>query len=121
MAAIAAIKRGIYLAGRIDKKYNINKIFIDKYVPPGYRKSLYKIVDIAGTLGGEYGIVRFIESLYAPDSPGNDIGIPTQRNGFKASSQSKARSRQTSRYSRWCKPRYQSRYKSGRSRFSTNR
>ncbi len=71
MALLPAIKRGLQIAGRIDKKYNINKIFIDKYAPPHLRKSLNKIVDIGGTLGGGYGIVRFLESLYAPQSPGN--------------------------------------------------
>ncbi len=71
MALLPVVKRGLQIAGRIDQKYNINKIFIQKYVPPGYRKTANKIVDIAGTLGGGYGIVRYLESLYADDSPGN--------------------------------------------------
>ncbi len=69
MTILAGIKRGINLAGKIDKKYNLNKIFIQKYVPPGYRKTANKLVDIAGMVGGGYGIYN---AFIAPDSPGNN-------------------------------------------------
>ncbi len=52
MVAIGrAVRTGLRIAGKIDRKYNINKIFIDKYVPPGYRKLARTAVD-AGGLGG---------------------------------------------------------------------
>ncbi len=105
MALIPALKRGLYLAGRIDKKYNLNKIFIDKYAPPGYRKGLYKLVDIAGTLGGGYGIVRFIESLYAADSPGNGGQIPFKKKQFETNQSYKTRRRPTKQYNR-CRDQY---------------
>ncbi len=95
MAAFTAFKRGLQIAGRIDQKYNINKIFIQKYFPPGYRKTANKIVDIAGSLGGGYGIVRFVESLYAkPPSLSNGF----QKTDVYAPSKSyKTRSRQSVR------------------------
>ncbi len=123
MALLPALKRGLQIAGRIDQKYNINKIFIQKYVPPGYRKTANKLVDITGTIGGGYGIVRFIESLYAPDTPGMSGQIPFKP---KASTyqQDKARLRRTgrsgSRKRRKCIPANYSRrssyYKSSTSR-----
>ncbi len=75
MTIIPVLKQAVRIAGKIDRKYNLNKIFIQKYVPPGYRTRANKLVDIAGTLGGGYGIVRFVESLYAADSPGNGAPI----------------------------------------------
>ncbi len=100
MTLVAGIKQAVRLAGRIDQKYNLNKIFIQKYVPPGYRKQANKIVDIAGTLGGGYGIVRFIESFYAPDSPGNQSApLPEKfRARYATRSQNKTRSRRTRCY-----------------------
>ncbi len=116
MALIPAIKQGIRIIGRIDRKYNLNKIFIQKYVPPGYRKTANKLVDIAGTVGGGYGIVRFVETLYAPDTPGNDIGIPFQKKQRPQTYKSyKTRGRQTVRFGRRYCPRpesYQSRRRS---------
>ncbi len=79
MALIQGLKQGLRIAGKIDRKYNLNKIFIQKYVPPGYRARANKLVDIAGTLGGGYGIVRFLESLYAPETPGNGASIPFKK------------------------------------------
>ncbi len=79
MALLSGLKQGLKIAGKIDRKYNLNKIFIQKYVPPGYRSRANKIVDIAGSLGGGYGIVRFIESLYAEDTPGNRATIPFKK------------------------------------------
>ncbi len=95
MPYLPAIKRGLKIAGRIDQKYNLNKIFIQKYVPPGYRKTANKIVDIAGTLGGGYGIVRFIESLYAADTPGNSAPVYQQKTKYvsKTSTSYKTRGR----------------------------
>ncbi len=97
MAYSTAIKRGFAIAGKIDKKYNLNKIFIDKYFPPGYRKTAHKIVDIAGVAGGGYGIYNFIQSLYAPDTPGNDAQIPFQRTRNETGSPYKTRRRRTAR------------------------
>ncbi len=76
MTITAGIRQGLKLAGKIDRKYNLNKIFIQKYVPPGYRKTANKIVDIAGIIGGGYGIYN---ALIAPDSPGNSAQIPFQK------------------------------------------
>lgn len=94
MVYTTALKRGLRLAGRIDQKYNINKIFIQKYVPPGYRKRANKIVDVAGTLSGGYGIYGFINSLIAPESPGNS-GFPEiqQRQRFTSRKSYKTRYR----------------------------
>ncbi len=102
-----AIKRGFQIAGRIDKKYNLNKIFIDKYAPPGWKPGLRKIVDIAGTLGGGYGIYQFIQSLNAPDSPGNG-GFPEiqQRQRFTTRKSYKTRYRPTV-----CRPYSRSKYR----------
>ncbi len=66
MAYGAALKRGFQIAGRIDKKYNINKIFIDKYAPPHWKPGLRRVIDIAGTLSGGYGIYGLI-SQYMDD------------------------------------------------------
>ncbi len=79
MTIVPVLKQALKIAGRIDRKYNINKIFIDKHVPPHLRSPARKLVDIAGTLGGGYGIVRFVESLYAADTPGNGATIPFKR------------------------------------------
>ncbi len=100
-----AIRQGLRIAGKIDRKYNINKIFIDKYVPPGYRKTTRQIVDIAGIIGGGYGIYN---ALIAPDSPGNDA-IPFQRNErskSKTYKSYKTRFRQSVR----CRPERKRRY-----------
>ncbi len=76
MSVVRGIRTGLKIAGRIDQKYNINKIFVNKYVPPGYRKLTNRIFDIAGTAAGGYGLYGAIQSLIADDSPGNPIGIP---------------------------------------------
>ncbi len=98
MALLPALKQGLRIAGRIDQKYNLNKIFIQKYVPPGYRKTANRLVDIAGTLGGGYGIVKFVESLYAPDTPGNSaIPFKPQKQFRKYRQSYKTRYRRTIR------------------------
>ncbi len=98
MALLPALKRGLQIAGRIDQKYNINKIFIQKYFPPSYRTRANKIVDIAGTLGGGYGIVRFVESLYAPDTPGNGAQmLPKKKQYAKTGKSYQTRRRQSVR------------------------
>ncbi len=79
MAYGTAIRQGLRIAARIDQKYNINKIFVQKYVPPGYRNVVNKIFDIVGTAGGGYGLYSGIQSLIAPDSPGNQIAIPQKK------------------------------------------
>ncbi len=98
MTIVPVLKQAVKIAGKIDRKYNLNKIFIQKYVPPGYRTRANKIVDIAGSLGGGYGIVRFVESLYAIDSPGNSAPIQQQRKQrFKTSKSYKTRRRRSIR------------------------
>ncbi len=92
-----AIKRGLTIAGKIDKKYNINKLFIDKYFPPGYRKTAHKIVDITGALGGGYGLYGFAQSLLAPDTPGNSAPIPFQKQLPTTGKSYKTRSRYSKR------------------------
>ncbi len=67
-----AITQGLRIAGRIDRKYNINKIFVEKYVPPGYRRYVRAAFDITGSIPIIIGISNYIQSLNAPDSPGRD-------------------------------------------------
>ncbi len=120
MAYGTTIKRGFTLAGKIDKKYNLNKIFIDKYFPPGYRKPAHKIVDIAGALGGGYGLYAFAKGIYDDMTfqPGNNAPFSQQNDGYASYSKNKTRYRQTSR----CYPRstkYNNSY--SRKRFSYSR
>ncbi len=118
MAYGTAIRQGLRLAGKIDSKYNINKIFVQKYVPPGYRKRVSQVFDVAGTLGGGYGIYNLIQSLYAPDTPGNDAQIPFQGPRITSRKSYKTRNRypvcNNSRYR--SRPRYD--YRKRPSRFS---
>ncbi len=79
MTITAGLRTGLRIAGRIDQKYNINKIFVNKYVPPGYRKLTNRIFDIVGTAGGGYGLYQGLQSLLAPDSPGNMDAIQTPK------------------------------------------
>ncbi len=98
MTITRGIRTAITIAGKIDKKYNINKIFVDKYVPPGYRKLTKQIFDVAGALGGGLGIYNLFTSLYAPSTPGNpDYGFPTiqQRKLSKTNQSYKTRRRST--------------------------
>ncbi len=111
MAYGTAIRQGFRILGKIDKKYNLNKIFIDKYAPPGYRKGLYKVVDIAGALGGGYGIYNFITSLYAPESPGMSAPVPFQKQLPKTYKQNKTRGRRTVYNRSRCPPRPYNRFR----------
>ncbi len=98
MTITSGIRAGLRIAGRIDQKYNVNKIFVNKYVPPGYRKLTNRAFDIAGTLAGGYGLYQALQSLIADDSPGNPIGIPQQtkfRKRFTSRTSYKTRSRRT--------------------------
>ncbi len=79
MSVVRGIRTGLKIAGRIDQKYNINKIFVNKYVPPGYRKLTNRIFDIVGTAGGGYGLYQGLSNLIADDSPGNPIAIQTPK------------------------------------------
>lgn len=104
--ALGALRKALYFAGRIDQKYNINKIFIQKYAPPHYRKRLNKLVDIGGTLGGGYGIYNAINTLIAPDTPGNENAkIPFQRQRDASYKSYKTRSGRARSNWRWCRPR----------------
>ncbi len=122
MAYISAIRKGFQIAGRIDKKYNLNKIFIDKYFPPGYRKTAHKLVDIAGAFGGGYGIYNAIQSLYAPDSPGNDNAFQkTVQQQLKTNKPYQTRSGYSRRFSTKCRPSYSNNRNFRYSRFSKRR
>ncbi len=79
MVSTTIVRQGLRLAGKIDRKYNINKIFIEKYFPPGYRKPAGRIVDIAGTLGGGYGLYGFLEDLLTPDTAQRRAQIPFKK------------------------------------------
>ncbi len=57
------VKQGFRTLGRIDRKYNINKIFVEKYVPPGYRQTVRRIFDITGALGGGYYIYSALDTF----------------------------------------------------------
>ncbi len=79
---------------------------MEKYVPPGYRKTANRLIDIAGTLGGGYGIYNFVQSLYAPESPGMSAPIPFSKlsptnKSYKTRRRSTIRSR-----TKYCAPRY---------------
>ncbi len=115
MGYIRAVKTGLRIAGRIDQKYNVNKIFVNKYVPPGYRKLTNRIFDIAGTLAGGYGLYGFINSLIAPDSPGNSAPIPFQKQFPQTYKSYQTRSRRSGRTSYSCKYRYNSYPRRGQS------
>ncbi len=125
MAYGTAIRQGLRIAGRIDRKYNINKIFIDKYAPPGWRPGLRKIVDIAGTLGGGYGIYKYVTSFQDDDGGLEQDGLPTE-NVIKTDKSYQTRGRYPRRFSnryRKCPKDYQYKRRSSfiqRSR-STNR
>ncbi len=111
------IRQGLRIAGRIDRKYNINKIFVQKYVPPGYRKSVNKVFDVVGALGGGYGLYKTIQSLSAPDTPGNDAIQTILRKRNQTRTPYKTRIRQTGRY-RTCRcKQYKSNYRQRRTRF----
>ncbi len=97
MAYGQIIRQGLRLAGKVDRKYNINKIFVQKYVPPGYRNRVNKIFDIVGALGGGYGLYNAYQSLNAPDTPGNSAQIPFKKQQFKASKSYQTRRRYTTR------------------------
>ncbi len=95
MAIGAALRTGIRIASKIDKKYNLNKIFIDKYVPPGHRQLARRAFDIAG-IGGMVisGISYYYDNAFSPqkpfyESPTNKFGKTyrgqTRRNSFKQS------------------------------------
>ena len=118
MTLTAGIRAGIKLAGKIDRKYNINKIFIDKYVPPHMRKPARQLVDILGTTGGAYGVYK---ALYAPDTPGNDNAQIPFKKQPQTSPPYKTRGRQsTGFYGRNRQQCYPDRYRR-RSRFSKRR
>ncbi len=104
-----AIKTGFRIAGRIDKKYNLNKIFVDKYVPPGYRKTANRLIDIAGAVGGGYGIYRYITDDTLVNGGFSKI---QPRNGYAPSKPYKTRSGPAKRYS----SRYSSKFPSNRYR-----
>ena len=99
MVSSTAIRQGLRIVGKIDRKYNINKIFVSKYVPPGYRKTANTLIDLAGTVGGGYGLYNFAQTLLAPDTPGNDDALRTiqrkKQYGTKTYSQNKTRRRQS--------------------------
>ncbi len=89
IAVGTTIRNIVRIAGKIDKKYNLNKIFVEKYVPPGYRKNVNKLIDVALTGSGTYGLYKaFIDD----DGAGNPVGIP-QRQRPTTYKQYKTRSR----------------------------
>ncbi len=111
MAYGTAVRQGLRLAGRIDRKYNINKIFIQKYAPPHYRNRLNKLVDITGALGGGYGIYNFAQSLLESETPGMGGQIPfrkfrkiTSRKSYQA--RRGPTERACRRYNKYRKPSY---------------
>ncbi len=69
------------------------KSAIQKYAPPQYRKGLYKVAQIGEALLVGKGAYE-IYSLYAPDTPGNDLGFSqTSKYVPKTYPQYKARGR----------------------------
>ncbi len=86
MAISTVIRQGLRLAGKIDRKYNINKIFIEKYFPPNLRQPARRIVDIAGALGGGYSVYGVISNFI------DDDGLE-QDNGFSQTFQPRSKTR----------------------------
>ncbi len=109
------ISRAIkYELKRIDYVNPLNKL-VSKYAPPGYRKTLFKVVKISeALLGGK--TAYDIYQMMAPDSPGNELSIPfqKQRPAFTSRKPHKARLRRTvcynGRYSRQSNYRSRNRY-----------
>ncbi len=58
--ARTAIRTGLQIAQRLDRKYNFNKLFVDRYVPPGYKETVNRIFDVTTALGGGYGIYNLL-------------------------------------------------------------
>ncbi len=104
VAAGQAVKIGLRFVQKVDKKYNLNKIFVDKYVPPGYRKIVNAIYDVAITGGGLYALYEGLTSGTTPDI---EDGFQTPvKYVSKTSPTYKTRYRQSRRYSGRCKPEY---------------
>ncbi len=105
------------LTGKIDRKYNINKIFIDKYFPPGYRKTAHKIVDVTGALAGGYGIYGLASSLLDDDDDqdgGPTFFQPSKTNKFYKKSNRFRRSPGSKRGKFKCYPKHYRWYSMGR-------
>ncbi len=97
MVAIGAgIRTGFKVLQKIDRKYNINKIFVEKYVPPGYRKTVNRIFDYGLTTAGAISLWEYLNNDQT-FQPGNNAPIQP-RNGFKTGTPYKTRYRQSTRY-----------------------
>ncbi len=95
----AAIRTGLRIAGRIDKKYNINKIFIEKHVPPQWRRPAGLAFDVAGLVGTGIAIYS-----YLTENSNNGILAPQVYEPYATYKQYKTRHRPTRRYRKQCYP-----------------
>ncbi len=114
MTILTGIRTGLRLASRIDRKYNLNKIFVEKYVPPGYRKLVNRFFDIGLTLSGGYGIYN---ALIAPDTPGNSAPIFQQKKQFTPRKPYQTRVRRTGSNRIRCPEQYKPDYNKRRSSY----
>ncbi len=94
------ISTAIRILGRIDKKYNVNKIFIEKYVPPGYRKIVGQIYDVGLTGALIYNV---IDQLTGNNAVPSQINVPKTDKFSKTYSRNQQYNR---RYNKYCPPNY---------------
>ncbi len=90
MVHFALQKAVKYALKRIDYVNPANKL-VNKYAPPGYRKSLFKLVKASELfIGGKsaYDIYLFMQ---ADDSPGNGVQTQRPRNPPRKSYQTRRR------------------------------
>ncbi len=67
MAVITGIKTGVKIVRLIGQRYkylDINRKFIRKYVPPGYRRQAEIVSDVLITGGALYQAVNYINSAF---------------------------------------------------------
>ncbi len=105
MSAIRAVRTGLTVLGKIDRKYNINKIFIEKYVPPGYRKLVSRIFDIGITSAGIVSLYDYLSTPSTDTTGGSPV--QQQERNYSQSQKYSGRnfSRSRSRRRDYCKPR----------------
>ncbi len=77
-----AIRGGLRFARKVDEKYNINKIFVEKYVPPGYRKYAKTAIDIAGGAAPLTYIVDYLSNYSAIQNTGQQAAPYQQQKTY---------------------------------------
>ncbi len=89
--AVEAVRRtGAFASGRS---------YIQRYFPPGYREPATKLVRAFEQAATGAGLYQVTQSLFAPDSPGNDSGIPQKKHVYQTRSPYKTRGGFSRRFS----------------------